>query len=299
MASITDIVENAMNVGRAFMSITVFDVIDIFLMAAIIYMILRFITSTRAEQLLKGIIIVVLLIWALATLFQLKVMSFLLENFLQVAFIAIVIVFQPELRGMLERVGNNKVVNNFGIQRDQGNSLQSCMDAIESIVYACTFLSNTCTGALIVIEGDTKLDDIVSKVNNATVVDAALSGELLASLFYNKSPLHDGAVIIRENRIYAAGCMLPSTSKGQYLASNLGSRHRAAVGMSENASDAIVLVVSEETGTISVAKNGVLSRNLSSETLRKVLNKELYEPLERANKKKEKRSKQKRGNTEN
>ena len=243
------------NLLRVLMSITVFDVIDILLLAVFIFLVIKLMQETRAEQLLKGILVLVGLFF-LVQICQLKVMSFLFQNFLQVGVLAVVIVFQPELRRMLEKVGTAKVPN-IVQSFDLGEGDTQARDrAIQGIADACERLSRTKTGALIVIERHTKLGNIIEQ---STVINSEPSPELFCNLFYNKAPLHDGAVIIRNNRIYAAGCFLPITSKGQYVDSDLGSRHRAALGMSEN-SDALVIVVSEETGIVSVAKAGQLTR---------------------------------------
>ncbi len=243
------------NFLRVLMSITVFDVVDILLLALFIFLIIKLMQETRAEQLLKGIMVMMLLFF-LVQICQLKVMSFLFQNFLQVGLLAVVIVFQPELRRMLEKVGTAKVPN-IVQSLDYGEGDTQARDrAIHGIADACERLSRTRTGALIVIERHTKLGNIIEQ---STVINSEPSPELFCNLFYNKAPLHDGAVIIRSNRIYAAGCFLPITNKGQYVDADLGSRHRAALGMSEN-SDALVIVVSEETGIISVAKAGQLTR---------------------------------------
>lgn len=244
------------NLLRVLMSITVFDVIDILLLAVLICVVIKFMQETRAEQLLKGILVLGVLFFVVQ-ICQLKVMSFLFQNFLQVGLLAVVVVFQPELRRMLEKVGTAKVPS-IVASMDNGDEgfAQARERAIQGIASACERLSRTKTGALIVIERQTKLGNIIEQ---STVINSDPSPELFCNLFYNKAPLHDGAVIIRNNRIYAAGCFLPITSKGQYVDADLGSRHRAALGMSEN-SDALVVVVSEETGIISVAKGGQLTR---------------------------------------
>ena len=181
--------------------------------------------------------------------------------------LAIIIVFQPELRRILEKVGRTKV-STIALTIEQSDAANNPRDiAIKGIAEACEMLHNTKTGALIIIERQIKLGDIIEK---AQVVNADPNPELFCNLFFNKAPLHDGAVIIRNNRIYAAGCFLPNTTKDQYLPAALGSRHRAAVGMSEN-SDALVIVVSEETGTISIAMDGQLTRDLNKESLTNIL----------------------------
>lgn len=253
LSYISDIMNNLM---RVIMSITVFDVIDILLLAVLICVVIKFMQDTRAEQLLKGILILVVLFLVVQAC-QLKVMSFLFQNFFQVGLLAVVIVFQPELRRMLEKVGTAKVPNIVqSFDTGEAGAAQARERAIQGIADACERLSRTRTGALIVIERQTKLGNIIEQ---STVINSEPSPELFCNLFYNKAPLHDGAVIIRNNRIYAAGCFLPITNKGQYVDADLGSRHRAALGMSEN-SDALVIVVSEETGIISVAKAGQLTR---------------------------------------
>lgn len=243
------------NLVRVLMSITVFDVIDILLLAVLICVVIKLMQETRAEQLLKGILVLVALFF-LVQICQLKVMSFLFQNFFQVGLIAVMIVFQPELRRMLEKVGTAKVPNLVQSLDNGLGDVQARDKCIQGIVDACERLSRTRTGALIVIERQTKLGNIIEQ---STVINSDPSPELFCNLFYNKAPLHDGAVIIRNNRIYAAGCFLPITNKGQYVDADLGSRHRAALGMSEN-SDALIIVVSEETGIISVAKSGQLTR---------------------------------------
>ena len=266
------------NFLRVFMSITVFDIIDILLLTYLIYMIFKLMRDTRAEQLMKGIFILVI-IFIVVQVCQLKVMSFLLENFFQVGLIAVVVVFQPELRRILERVGRAKVPNIVGFDQSEGTTDKAREAAIAGIAEACERLHMTKTGALIVVERQTRLGEYVEK---ATVINAAPEPDLFCNLFYNKAPLHDGAIIIRDNRIYAAGCFLPNTNKDQ--SSDLGSRHRAAIGMSENA-DSLVVVVSEETGTISVAENGQLTRGLSKEALIKILQRKMPEGAQRTRKK--------------
>lgn len=269
MTYISDIFQN---IARVVMSITIFDVIDILLLTYLVYMVIKLMKETRAEQLMKGILILVLM-FMVVQVCQLKVMSFIFENFFQVGIIAIVVVFQPELRRILERVGRAKVPN-ISLGSDSAAESSAAREAaIAGIAEACERLHMTKTGALIVVERQTKLGDITEK---STIINAAPEPELFCNLFYNKAPLHDGAIVIRDNRIYAAGCFLPNTNKDQYLSSDLGSRHRAAIGMSENA-DSLVIVVSEETGTISVAENGQLTRGLSKEALIKILRRKMPE----------------------
>ena len=273
-------------------SLNIFDVLDILILTFLVYYVIKLLRETRAMQLLKGIFFIIV-IFILVKIFNLRAMSFLLDNFLQVGIIAIMIVFQPELRRILEKVGGTKVATFAqSVEKNAGNT--SVRErAILGIADACARLHDSKTGALIVIERETKLGDIIEK-ETTSIINAECEPELFCNLFYNKAPLHDGAVIIRDNRIYAAGCFLPNTQKDQFLSTELGSRHRAAVGMSEN-SDALVIVVSEETGTISVALDGQLSRDLTRDGLVKILQK--YMPGTSAEKKKKTRkTKQQGGN---
>lgn len=277
---IEDIFGNFLRIVR---SVTVFDVIDILLLTFLVYSLIKLMRETRAMQLLKGIFLL-LIVFILVKSFDLKVMGYLIDNFLQVGIIALIIVFQPELRRILEKVGRAKV-STLG-----GSSERIATDrdkAIAGISEACARLHDSKTGALIVIERETRLGDIIEK-ETTSVINAECEPELFCNIFYNKAPLHDGAVIIRNFKIYAAGCFLPNTQKDQYLSTDLGSRHRAAVGMSEN-SDALVIVVSEETGNISVALDGQLSRDQTPESLITIMRK--YMPGAYADKKKKRKSK--------
>ncbi len=280
---------------RVLMSIQIQDVLDILLLTLIIIAVIRFMSETRATQLLKGIGLVFIL-YIFVWIGQLKVMTYLFQNFfIQWGFVAIVVVFQPELRRLLEKVGNSAKVKipflAYYEKADAANAMARDK-AITAISDACERLSRTRTGALIVIERQTKLKEIIEK---STIVDAAPTPELFCNLFFNKSPLHDGAVIIRHNRIYAAGCFLPLPEKQgrEYIDPELGSRHRAALGMSEN-SDAVVIVVSEETGAISVAKSGQLTRSVNEydpkEWLLKILRDEMPLPAPSKSKGKSKKS---------
>ena len=274
------------NFIRIFQSITFFDVLDVLILTFLVYYIIKLMRETRAMQLLKGILIVAI-VYFLVQIFQLKAMSFLFNNFLQVGIIALMIVFQPELRRILEKVGGTKVTTFAqSVEKNAGN-MSVRERAIAGIADACARLHDSKTGALIVIERATKLGDIIEK-ETTSIINAECEPELFCNIFYNKAPLHDGAVIIRDNRIFAAGCFLPNTQKDQYLSTDLGSRHRAAVGMSEN-SDALVVVVSEETGNISVALDGQLSRDLSRDNLVSILRK--YMPGISSEKKKKLRAK--------
>ncbi|PWL72710.1 MAG: TIGR00159 family protein [Clostridiales bacterium] len=247
---------------------TIFDFIDIVLVSYLVYKGIKLVRETRAEQLVKGIVILAVS-YAIASFIHLEMLSFVLTNIFTFGLLAIIVVFQPELRRALEKVGRTKIteIGGFGNSESQLEKGQTWSRPIPQIVEACDRLSNTKTGALVVIERQTKLGDLLPA---GTIIDARVSTQLLCNIFYPNSPMHDGAVILREGRVLAAGCFLPSTQKGEYMDKQLGSRHRAAVGMSEN-SDALILVVSEETGMISVAENGRLERGFNSYSLTQLL----------------------------
>lgn len=240
------------------------DVIDIIIVAVIIYNLLRMIKETRAIQLIKGIVLV-FLGWQISALLNLNTINFLLRNAMQIGLFAIVVIFQPELRNVLERIGRSTAGNllAFNVSQNQDDDSER---VISEIVDACVDMSHTKTGALIVMERTTKLGDVIK---TGTYLGAEISSALLENIFVPNTPLHDGAVIVRDNKINSAGCLLPLTSNIN-LSRELGTRHRAALGMSEN-SDAIVIVVSEETGKISLAINGTLTRNLNDTTLKLAL----------------------------
>ncbi len=281
---IKDILQNFIRIVQ---SISFFDVLDILMLTVVIFYVLKLTKETRAMQLLKGIVLLILL-YILVQLCNLKAMSFIMENFLQVGILAIIIVFQPELRRILEKVGRTRMstLTMSVSERSSGDAARE--KCINVIAEACQSLHDSKTGALIVIERETKLGEIIEK-DNCIIVDAEPSPQLLCNLFFNKAPLHDGAVIIRNNRIYAAGGFVQNTTRDQSLDPSLGSRHRAALGASET-SDALVIVVSEETGTISIALDGQLTRNMNAQSLKEVLEK--YMPI--AQKKKERRERTKK-----
>ncbi len=249
-------------------SIDIKDVIDMILLTYCVYKGIKLVRETKAQQLLVGILIVVA-VYIVVSELELKAMSYLLQNFFQVGLIALVVVFQPELRRILERVGRTNIrslnIFNDGYRAD--NATQNWSDAIDVIGEAASQLSESTTGALIVIERKIRLGE---QIDTGTVMDCIPSVATLGSIFFPKTPLHDGAVIIRNARIIAAGCFLPTPQKEEAINKQLGSRHRAAIGMSEN-SDAIIVVVSEETGTISIAENGELTRGYTHERLVKYL----------------------------
>ena len=239
------------------------DVIDILLVALAFYYIFKFVRDRRAGKLLIGIVILVILL-LVSSLLEMRALNFLLSNLFSVGLIAIVIVFQPELRSALEKMGGESL-RNFRLRSDSA-SVASVRAAISETCTAVENLSQSKTGALIVFERGTRLGD---HIRTGTIIDAVASSFLLGNIFFNKAPLHDGAVIIREGRIHAAGCFLPLSTNSE-IVKELGTRHRAAIGLSEN-SDAVIVVVSEETGVVSVASDGELRRGFSRKTLEEYL----------------------------
>ncbi len=249
-------------------NIRIFDIIDILIVAFIIYKVIEFMRETRSGQLIKGII-VLLVVFLVSNLFKLITLKWLLYKIFDYAIIIAVIVFQPEIRRMLERVGQSNITP-FGKMQNYDSKNQAIAKCVDSICKATSVMSDKRIGALIVFERKTMLGEIV---NTGTVINAEPSYEMICNVFFPKSPLHDGALIVRDGSLYAAGCILPLTANND-LNSQLGTRHRAAIGMSEN-SDAVVLVVSEETGTISIAVNGKITRDFNTVTLKE----ELYNQL--------------------
>ncbi len=244
--------------------IGVVDVIDIIIVGLLFYWVFKFVRDRRAGKLLVGVGILAAVL-LLSSVLNMRALNFLLTNVFSVGVVAVVIVFQPELRSVLEKVGGESLKNFKGkLDSDHADVLRS---AIREVSVAAESLSQTKTGALVVFERTTRLGD---HVRTGTIVDAQTSSFLLGNIFFNKAPLHDGAVIVREGRIHAAGCFLPLSTNSEII-KELGTRHRAAIGMSEN-SDAVVLVVSEENGVISVAVDGELKRGFNRKSLEKYLN---------------------------
>lgn len=237
------------------------DAIDILIVAFVIYKVLGFIKESRAEQLVKGLLVLVLATF-LSDQFHLYTLNWILKGTMTLGVIALVIVFQPELRRGLEYVGRSKLVKApFGqLDKDKAKTITA------SFIRAVDNFSTNKVGALIILERETSLTDIAE---TGTLLNADISAELLGNLFYEGSPLHDGAVIVRGDKIFAAGCVLPLT-QNKNLSKELGTRHRAGIGITEN-SDAITLIVSEETGIISIAVDGKLSRFLDIKTVEKTL----------------------------
>lgn len=240
------------------------DILDILVVAYIIYIILVWIKDTRTWALFKGLVIV-LVVAIVSYLLRLHTVWWIISNGITVGTIAVLVVFQPELRRALEQIGRGRV---FDVLLNVSNDVSEGMTdgTIESIAKACIHMAKYKTGALIVIEQDTKLGDVERTGIN---IDAAITSQLLINIFEKNTPLHDGAIIIKHNRIAAATCFLPLTDSME-ISKDLGTRHRAAIGISE-VTDAIVLVVSEETGVISYVKNGKIRRGLDMEIIKKVL----------------------------
>ena len=245
--------------GGLFSGFGITDIIDIAIVSFLIYKVLGFIRSTRAEQLAKGLLVVVVAAF-LSNVLHLYIINWLLTGLLNVGLVALVVVFQPELRRALEYLGRGRFTRQFSIKQE------SIAGNVDRIVRAVEYFAGRREGAIIVIERQTALQDIAE---TGTIIDAKLSEDLLENLFYKGSPLHDGAVILRSERILAAGCVLPLT-QNQNLSKELGTRHRAGIGISE-VSDAMAIIVSEETGIISVASDGRLSRFLDRKSLEKML----------------------------
>ncbi len=241
--------------------ISITDIIDIAIVSFIVYHLLGFLRSSRAAQLTKGIFIVIAIAF-LAELCHFYVLSWIIGRVLSIGLVALVVVFQPELRRALDYLGRSSKIG----LRQSSMSTEYNMSVVESIVKSVEYFSARKEGALIVVEQETALDDLAE---TGTVVDAKLTTEALNNIFYKGAPLHDGAVIVRGDRIYAAGCVLP-LSQNQNLSRDLGTRHRAGIGISE-VSDALVIIVSEETGIISTARNGKLSRFLDLKSVEKQL----------------------------
>ncbi|MDD4689008.1 MAG: diadenylate cyclase CdaA [Eubacteriales bacterium] len=240
------------------------DVFDILIVAYIFYKVIGFIRETRAMQLVKGIgfLVVIMLV---SEWLEFYTINYILRNTLQVGVLALVVIFQPELRRVLEKVGTATIRNNLLSKTMEPTEIKNVCDEVSR---ACSNMSSTKTGCLVVFERTSKLGDIV---NSGVKIDSVVSEGLLVNIFVPNTPLHDGAVVIRDGRVHSAACVLPLTQNPN-LDSELGTRHRAGIGMSEN-SDAVVVIVSEETGKISLAVTGKLTRNLTEESLRKALRK--------------------------
>ncbi len=250
-------------ISRFLQLMKISDIIDILIIIIFVYQLMKMIRQTRAAQLLKGLVIIFLTLPISAWL-NLTAVNYILRNTVQLGAFAVIVLFQPELRNMLEQVGRSKVGKIFdfaGIQNEETEA-----EVISEITEATVNMAKTKTGALIVLERQTALGEYE---RNGILIDSHISAALLENIFVHNTPLHDGAVIIRGNRISSATCVLPLTNNPN-LSRELGTRHRAAIGMSE-VSDALIIVVSEETGKISLAINGTLTRNLDEISLKKAI----------------------------
>lgn len=254
------------NIKNTFPTITVVDILDILLVTFVIYTIINLFRSTSSNRIARAIILL-LALTLITDLLNFHTLNYLLDRVLEMGIIALLIVFQPELRRFLERIGGRSVRGLIGINVNQSDQIK---EAVEETVKACEAMSKERVGALIVFERENSLEQISL---TGTKVDAAVSQELIRNIFFPKASLHDGAMLINRGRIESAGCVLP-LSENRNLSTDLGTRHRAGVGISET-NDCVAVIVSEETGTISVAINGMLKRYLSTQTLEKLLMQEL------------------------
>lgn len=242
------------------------DFLDIVVVTLIIYLCVRIIRETRAMQLVKGIVFIAL-VYFVVNLLNMEASTAIFKTIFNNIILIVVILFAPEIRNILEQIGKGTARKNFKTIVHPGVAVElaGIQDCIESTIQACSDLSDTRTGALIVFENETLLGNVI---DSGTLLNAKPSKALIKNVFYPKTPLHDGAMVVRNGKILAAGCILPLTKK--QLNTRFGTRHRAAVGLTEE-SDAIVVVVSEETGSISVARNGVLTSDISDGELRDIL----------------------------
>ena len=267
----TNAFESVLNFLKNYQLVT--DTLDILLVAFAIFWLIKLVRDSRAEQLLKGFILLGMAYGA-AYLLSLTATKYLLQILFDNALIVLVVIFQPEIRRALEQVGHSGFVGKFKIFGMNEEETQQYIDqwktAVSAVCAGVDLLQRQKMGALIVFERNTRLGEIAK---SGTEINADPTGEVIGNIFFNKAPLHDGATIIRDGRVYASGCILP-LSDNVSISRSLGTRHRAGVGMSEN-SDAVVVIVSEETGTLSVAKDGVLTRDYTVESLRIELENEL------------------------
>ena len=250
-------------------------VAEVIILSFFVYVVLNLVRETRAWQLTKGIALL-LAITAISNIIGFKTISFVLNNTFSIMAIGVLIIFQPELRRGLEQMGRATLIKSmFGREA----TLEDTKNMIDNLTSACFDMSKTLTGALIVVERETKLGEII---DTGIDVNASVTSELLINIFWKNTPLHDGAIVIRDNRVKAATCYLPLTENTD-IDKELGTRHRAAVGVTE-VSDAIALIVSEETGTVSFIKSGQIARGLTPSELKSMLNRNLTEPSPAARK---------------
>ncbi len=276
-----------------FSTFTINDFLDIVFVTLLIYLCIRIIRETRAMQFVKAIVFVIL-IYVVVNILNMESSTYIFEKIFQNILLIIVVLFTPEIRNILEQIGKGTARSSFrNIFTQQGESVtvEDIRNCIESVTRACADMSDTKTGALIVFECQTLLGNII---DSGTNINARPSASLIENIFYPKAPLHDGALIIRQGKLFAAGCILPLTKND--VSASLGTRHRAAIGISEE-SDAIVVVVSEETGSISVARKGKLERDISDGDLRDILTKSFIKEVPSSDNKKTNRlSKRKKVN---
>lgn len=261
---LSDQINDVLNIIK---TISFVDVIDIACVSVLLYYLYKFIRDKRAGKLAVGILLLFIL-QIISELADMYLMQFIMQNIFQIGFITLVILFQPEIRSVLEKVGANplKSLKSIGEVKDSSY----VQTVIDEVVSAVCDMSESKTGALIVFEREIKLGDMIL---TGTVIDAYPASFLIKNIFFNKAPMHDGALIIRSYRLHAAGCLLPLSNNPDII-KDLGTRHRAGIGMSEN-SDAVVVIVSEETGVISTAVEGVLKRDYNRETLKSFLTAQL------------------------
>lgn len=265
-----DVIKTALDKAMNYITtVGVADILDILIVAYLIYTAISFVRRSNSYNIAKGLIVLLLALW-LSGVFRLTMINYLLRKAMELGLIAVLILFQPELRRAIERMGSR-----FSSGKGSGGTeMERC---ITQVVLASTEMSASRTGALMIYERNIRLNDVMS---TGTIINSDTTAELIKNIFYNKAPLHDGALIMRNGRIAAAGCVLPLT-KSTNLSKDLGMRHRAGIGLTEQ-SDSVVVIVSEETGSISVAVDGMLKRHLTAATLDKILRNELV-PAEEDN----------------
>lgn len=257
-----------------FLSFGLTDAIDILLVAIMLYQLYKMVKGTAAVNVLIGLVLIYV-VWIVVRAFELKLLGSILGKFINVGVIAVMVVFQQEIRKFLLHIGSNEFIKNknwrsiFSTFKSENGVAESFLD-VDAIINACFNMSDTKTGALMIIS---RKSDLKFYINTGEVIDSALTDRMLENIFYKNSPLHDGAVIIKSNRIIAARCVLPVTEKENFP-SNFGMRHRAAVGITET-TDAIAVTVSEQTGSVSLTVNGEINANLNRDKLRYLIEKNL------------------------
>ncbi len=260
------------SIAKYLQIIRVNDLIDVIVVAFLVYFLINLIKETRGMQLFKGLIFIGV-VFLISTIFKLTALNYILATTVQIGLFALVVIFQPELRNILERLGRFSLITNI-ISASGNEEKKKFSQTIKAVVTSAENMSRTRIGALMVLERETRLGEYLS---TGTQINADVSSRLIENIFVPNTPLHDGAVIIRNDKIITAGCVLPLTANNN-ISPDLGTRHRAAIGLSE-ATDAVVVVVSEETGKISVAMNGTLTRNLMPANLEKMLGKVMTKTL--------------------